>query len=76
MLVNTKFGDTTSQTNVFGSGAIVRGQFTSSQFTAQEGNQGPYKLQGPNGELFVLVISGSERVYVNGIQLERGETEE
>lgn len=39
----------------------------------QEGNQGPYKLKGQNGELYVLVISGSERVYVNGRLLKRGE---
>ncbi len=62
-----------SKTNIFAAGAIVRGQFTSSQFTAQEGNQGPYKLRGPSGELFVLVVSGSEIVYVNGVALERGE---
>ncbi|MCX7551035.1 hypothetical protein [Xanthomarina sp. F2636L] len=62
-----------SQTNVFASGALVRGQFTTSQFTAQEGNQGPYKLKGPNDELFVLIVSGSETVYVNGIALKRGE---
>ena len=65
-----------SQSNVFATGALVRGVFTQSNFVGQEGNQGPYKLTGPNGELFVLVISGSERVYVNGIQLERGETED
>ena len=41
--------------------------------TGKEGNQGPYKLKGNNGELFVLVVSGSERVYVNGVLLERGE---
>ncbi len=61
------------KTNVFASGALVRGQFTTSQFTAQEGNQGPYKLRGPNNELFVLIVSGSETVYVNGVPLERGE---
>ena len=64
------------KTEVFASGALVRGQFTTSQFTAQEGNQGPYKLRGPNGELFVLIVSGSEIVYVNGIPLERGETKD
>ena len=61
------------KTNVFASGALVRGQFTTTQFTAQEGNQGPYKLRGPNNELFVLIVSGSETVYVNGVPLERGE---
>jgi hypothetical protein len=65
--------DLSEKTNVFASGALVRGQFTTTQFTAQEGNQGPYKLRGPNNELFVLVVSGSETVYVNGVPLERGE---
>lgn len=63
-----------SQTNLFTAGALVRGQFTSSQFTAQEGNQGPYKLKGPNQELYVLIVSGSETVYVNGVPLKRGES--
>jgi len=62
-----------SKTSAFAAGALVRGVFTSSQFTAQEGNQGPYKLIGPNGELYILVVSGSELVYVNGLLLERGE---
>lgn len=62
-----------AKTNVFGAGALVRGIFTSSQFPGQEGNQGPYKLVGPNGELFILVVSGSEVVYINGLPLERGE---
>ncbi|GAA4268541.1 hypothetical protein [Hyunsoonleella aestuarii] len=70
--VNAKLGSE-EKTNVFAAGALVRGQFTTSQFTAQEGNQGPYKLQGPNGELFVLIVSGSEIVYVNGVAIERGE---
>lgn len=60
-------------TKVYAAGAIVRGVFTRNQFKALEGNQGPYKLTGPNGELYALVISGSETVYVNGIRLTRGE---
>jgi hypothetical protein len=54
-------------------GALVRGTFNTTRFTGQEGNQGPYKLIGQNGELFILVVSGSERVYVNGVLLTRGE---
>ncbi len=65
-----------SNTDLFASGALVRGVFTESKFTAQEGNQGPYKLTGSNGELFILIISGSEKVYVNGLLLTRGENED
>lgn len=62
-----------AKTTVFVAAALVRGQYARSTFTGQEGNQGPYKLRGPNNELYILVISGSERVFVNGILLERGE---
>jgi len=76
LALKVKLGNDDAQTNLFAAGALVRGQFTTSQFTAQEGNQGPYKLQGQNGELFVLIVSGSETVYVNGIVVERGEQED
>ena len=69
-----EFGPPEAKTTVFASAALVRGQYARSAFIGQEGNQGPYKLTGPNGELFILVISGSERVYVNGILLKRGES--
>ena len=65
--------ETGAKTTAFASGALVRGVFQRSQFVGQEGNQGPYKLVGPNGELFILIVSGSERVYVNGLLLKRGE---
>ncbi|KIO52196.1 hypothetical protein [Flavobacterium hibernum] len=67
------FNTEESKTNIFASVAFVKGQYAKSTFTGQEGNQGPYKLKGQNGELYVLVISGSERVYVNGVLLKRGE---
>ncbi|WP_395054164.1 hypothetical protein [Flavobacterium sp.] len=74
--LSTRFqlGTPENKTEIFASGALVRGQYAKSSFTGQEGNQGPYKLRGTNGELFVLVISGSERVFVNGILLKRGES--
>ena len=67
------FGNEGNKTSVFAAAALVRGQYARSTFIGQEGNQGPYKLRGPNEELYILVISGSERVFVNGILLERGE---
>jgi hypothetical protein len=68
------FGGEENKTDIFASAALVRGQYAKSSFVGQEGNQGPYKLRGNNGELYVLVISGSERVYVNGILRKRGES--
>lgn len=65
-----------NETDVFGAGALVRGVFTRNEFSGQEGNQGPYKLTGPNGETFALIVSGSENVYVNGVRLKRGEEED
>ena len=62
-----------SDVRFFGSGALVRGQFANNTFVGQEGNQGPYKITGSQVEQFILLISGSERVYVNGIPLKRGE---
>ena len=66
----------TKKNDLFFAASLVRGQYAKSTFTGQEGNQGPYKLRGNNGELYVLIISGSERVYVNGILKERGENKD
>ena len=60
-------------TNIYASGALVRGIFNQSTIQGQEGNQGPYKLVAQNGDLSILIVSGSEIVYVNGLQLTRGE---
>lgn len=56
------------------SGSVARGIFARNQLSITDGNQGPYKLKGNNGESFLIVLSGSERVYLNGEQLVRGET--
>ncbi len=62
-----------SQTQMFAAAGLVRGVFKRSVIQGQEGNQGPYKLLGANGEALILMISGSERIYINGVLLERGE---
>jgi len=52
--------------------AISRGKFARQTLDTKEGNQGPYKLTGNGGERFLIVLSGSEKVYLDGRLLERG----
>jgi hypothetical protein len=72
LLATVNFGAEDTKTTVFASGGLVTGNYANSNFKGQEGNQGPYKLIGKNGELYVLVIIGSERVFVNGVLAKRG----
>ena len=57
---------------VLASASATRGIFRSQDLVAREGVQGPYRLSGAQGETFVLVVPGSERVYLDGERLERG----
>ena len=57
-----------------GTVATTRGFFNRVQFIGQEGNQGPYQLTGKNGESEIIVLAGTERVWINGEQMTRGES--
>jgi len=71
--VNATLNHNNSNTKMHASGAIVRGQFSRNELVGQEANQGPYRIAGNTSEQLLLIISGSETVYVNGIALKRGE---
>ncbi len=64
----------TIQSDVQAVGAVSRGTFRQQDIQPEDGLQGPYPLRGSNGEPFIVVTAGSERIFLDGERLERGES--
>lgn len=71
----TEFGKD-NKTFVDISAGVARSEFHRIRFQGVEGNQGPYRLTGKNGEQFITLISGSEQVFIDGIIMKRGENQD
>ncbi len=53
--------------------ASSRGKFNTNQFNGSDGVQGPYRVSGLNNERDIVIIAGTEKVFLDGIEMIRGE---
>jgi len=52
---------------------IPRGKFNALHIKGLEGKQGPYQLKSMEGEDDIVIVSGTETVYLDGMLMKRGE---
>ena len=53
-------------------GSVAKGRFASISVDPIEGVLGPYRVRGPSNERFIIILAGSDKVYIDGELKVRG----
>lgn len=56
--------------------ASSKGKFNTNKLSGLDGVQGPYRLSGINSEKNIIIIAGSEKVFLDGEEMKRGENKD
>ena len=71
--ITAEYQSMSPQSRLQVTGATSRGKFNTNSFQGVEGVQGPYRLTGKNNERAVIIIAGTEKIYVDGELMVRGD---